>query len=419
MPCSCRPWARETDRRGVVMTMRYEDDATQPAEATRLLPARTELVRLLVGHPRTSVSAPYALRAGFARCRGRRVIRAARAARRAIFARRYDHHPPSGRERPISSGSTGPRNRSPSDSCAIRGPRRCSPPSSPRPTCPSEPRPDSGRASDSIRPQLRARNPRLITCAHIRLMATSFPIAISRPTNLLVQPRAGLSEMHWHAGRPGPQGVFGLRYSPRHDGPIQNFLGADRRLAFSGRGSPCRSLAIYHALPADWMNKSLTCIRLMGAVTPSRCGLHHPTIGPLCDYCLARMANRFLFSIQNQTESARISCTQRLIVRRRGGSALHSTIPAVRNPRAGCDHRDRFRSHPATPWQHDWRRRRIAMAAPTHGGSCRAHAKRSVDGETRRASPASPPGACRRTGPALPVPALDGAWRGLRREFRG
>ena len=143
---------------------------------------------------------------------------------------------------------------------------------------------------------LRARYPRLITCA-ISGYGDEGPYRDLKAYDLLVQAESGLSEI---TGTPEGRARTGVSVCDIAAGmtAYQSILQALIARGISGCGRHV-AVSLYHAL-ADWMNVPYLQY-VYGGMTPQRCGLNHPTIAPYGDYACAD-GKSVLFSIQNETE---------------------------------------------------------------------------------------------------------------------
>jgi crotonobetainyl-CoA:carnitine CoA-transferase CaiB-like acyl-CoA transferase len=151
--------------------------------------------------------------------------------------------------------------------------------------------------------ELRARNPRLITCS-ISGYGDEGPYRDLKAYDLLVQAETGLSSV---TGNEAGLARVGVSVCDIAAG-MTAFQGVLQALIGRGRTGVGRHLAVslYHAL-ADWMNVPYLQY-VYGGHTPVRSGLSHPTIAPYGDYVCGD-GKVVLISIQNETEW-RILCEE-------------------------------------------------------------------------------------------------------------
>jgi itaconate CoA-transferase len=143
---------------------------------------------------------------------------------------------------------------------------------------------------------LRERYPRLITC-DITGYGSDGPYRDMKAYDLLVQAETGLSLVTGTPDGPGRVGVSACDIACGMNA-YENVLRALYARERSGRGRGVEA-SLFHSL-ADWMNVPYLQYRY-GGVTPSRPGMHHPTIAP---YGLYNCGDDLgiLLSIQNERE---------------------------------------------------------------------------------------------------------------------
>jgi crotonobetainyl-CoA:carnitine CoA-transferase CaiB-like acyl-CoA transferase len=144
--------------------------------------------------------------------------------------------------------------------------------------------------------ELRAKNPRLVTCS-ISGYGDEGPYRDLKAYDLLVQAETGLSTV---TGNEQGMARVGVSVCDIAAG-MTAFQGILQALIGRGRTGEGRHVAVslYHAL-ADWMNVPYLQY-VYGGHTPVRSGLNHPTIAPYGDYACGD-GKAVLFSIQNETE---------------------------------------------------------------------------------------------------------------------
>ncbi len=150
---------------------------------------------------------------------------------------------------------------------------------------------------------LRARYPRLITC-DITGYGTDGPYRDMKAYDLLIQAETGLAFVTGNPDGPGRVGVSVCDIAcgmSAFEGVMQALYVRER--TGSGRGVEA---SLFHSV-ADWMNVPYLQHRYDG-VTPSRPGLHHPTIAPYGAYTCGDGLG-ILFSIQNEREWERFCAT--------------------------------------------------------------------------------------------------------------
>ncbi len=153
--------------------------------------------------------------------------------------------------------------------------------------------------------ELRARNPRLVTC-DISGYGDQGPYARMKSYDLLVQAETGLASV---TGRPEGPGRVGVSVCDVGAGmyatmAILEALYARER---SGRGRGV-AVSLFDAM-ADWMNVPFLH-QVYGGKAPERAGLNHPSIAPYGAYA-AGDGGEVVISIQNQREWLRF-CAEAL-----------------------------------------------------------------------------------------------------------
>lgn len=144
--------------------------------------------------------------------------------------------------------------------------------------------------------ELRAANPRLITCS-ISGYGEDGPLKDLKAYDLLVQGETGLAAI---TGTPEGSGRVGVSVCDiaagmtAHQAILQALIGRYR----TGKGRHI-AVSLFHAL-ADWMNVPYLQF-VMGGADVKRMGLNHPTIAPYGAYPCAG-GKEILFSIQNERE---------------------------------------------------------------------------------------------------------------------
>jgi itaconate CoA-transferase len=150
---------------------------------------------------------------------------------------------------------------------------------------------------------LRERYPRLITC-DITGYGTSGPYRDMKAYDLLIQAETGLAFVTGSKDEPGRVGVSVCDIAcgmSAFEGVMQALYVRER--PGHGRGVEA---SLFHSL-GDWMNVPYLQYRY-GGITPSRPGLHHPTIAPYGAYTCGDGLG-ILFSIQNEREWERFCAT--------------------------------------------------------------------------------------------------------------
>jgi itaconate CoA-transferase len=150
---------------------------------------------------------------------------------------------------------------------------------------------------------LRERYPRLITC-DITGYGTDGPYRDMKAYDLLIQAETGLAFVTGSKDEPGRVGVSVCDIAcgmSAFEGVMQALYVRER----TGRGRGIEA-SLFHSL-ADWMNVPYLQYRY-GGITPSRPGLHHPTIAPYGAYTCGDGLG-ILFSIQNEREWERFCAT--------------------------------------------------------------------------------------------------------------
>jgi crotonobetainyl-CoA:carnitine CoA-transferase CaiB-like acyl-CoA transferase len=143
---------------------------------------------------------------------------------------------------------------------------------------------------------LRARHPRLITCA-ISGYGEAGPYRDQKAYDLLIQAESGLASVNGTAEAPARVGVSvcDIAAGMTAQQAILQALYARER---TGAGRAIE-VSLYHAM-ADWMNVPYLQ-RVYGGRTPGRHGLRHPTIAPYGAYACAD-GKALLISVQNERE---------------------------------------------------------------------------------------------------------------------
>lgn len=150
---------------------------------------------------------------------------------------------------------------------------------------------------------LRERYPRLITC-DITGYGTSGPYRDMKAYDLLIQAETGLAFVTGSKEEPGRVGVSVCDIAcgmSAFEGIMQALYVRER----TGRGRGLEA-SLFHST-GDWMNVPYLQYRY-GGITPSRPGLHHPTIAPYGAYACGDGLG-ILFSIQNEREWERFCAT--------------------------------------------------------------------------------------------------------------
>jgi itaconate CoA-transferase len=150
---------------------------------------------------------------------------------------------------------------------------------------------------------LRERYPRLITC-DITGYGTSGPYRDMKAYDLLIQAETGLAFVTGSKDEPGRVGVSVCDIAcgmSAFEGVMQALYVRER----TGHGRGVEA-SLFHSL-GDWMNVPYLQYRY-GGITPSRPGLHHPTIAPYGAYTCGDGLG-ILFSIQNEREWERFCAT--------------------------------------------------------------------------------------------------------------
>jgi len=393
------------------MTMRDEDDGTQPAEAHASdCPPGTELSGLLVVTLEQAVAAPYA--SSRLADAGARVIKIERP--EGDFARRYDTCVDGesayfvwlnrGKESiALDLRDTGDK----AVLAAILAKAD---------VFIQNLAPGAVARLGFDQAELRARHPRLITCA-ISGYGDEGPYRDLKAYDLLVQAESGLSEI---TGTPEGRARTGVSVCDIAAGmtAYQNILQALIARGISGRGRHV-AVSLYHAL-ADWMNVPYLQYAY-GGVTPQRCGLNHPTIAPYGDYACAD-GKSVLFSIQNETEW-RNFCTQVLDRPDVAADPRFIDNPArVRNrPALDAIIETVFAAIPRDAMAARLEAARIAYGRVSTMADLRAHPQNrfvTVETPAGAVTMLAPGALADGQSPALrPVPALDAHGAALRREF--
>lgn len=144
--------------------------------------------------------------------------------------------------------------------------------------------------------EIRSLNPRLITC-DISGYGQRGPYRDMKAYDLLVQAESGLAGVTGTPEEPGRVGVSVCDIACgmyAHQAILQALFSRER----TGQGRSIE-VSLYHAM-ADWMNVPYLQHRY-GKQTPSRAGLHHPSIAPYGHYRCAD-GQGVLFSVQNERE---------------------------------------------------------------------------------------------------------------------
>jgi len=146
--------------------------------------------------------------------------------------------------------------------------------------------------------ELRAANPRLITCS-ISGYGDEGPYRDLKAYDLLVQAESGLSSITGNEAGSARVGVSVCDIAAgmtAFQAIMQGLFARER----TGEGRHI-SVSLYHAL-SDWMNVPYLQFAYSGK-TPDRAGLNHPTIAPYGAYTCGD-GKAVLFSIQNEREWA-------------------------------------------------------------------------------------------------------------------
>lgn len=148
--------------------------------------------------------------------------------------------------------------------------------------------------------QLRARNPRLITCS-VSGYGEEGPWRDQKAYDLLIQAESGLCAINGTEEGPARVGVSVCDIAAgmtAHQAILQALFARER----TGQGRAIE-VSLFHAM-ADWMNVPYLQYRY-GGRHPGRHGLKHPTLAPYGAFDCAD-GKPVLISIQNEREWARL-----------------------------------------------------------------------------------------------------------------
>ena len=264
--------------------------------------------------------------------------------------------------------------------------------------------------------ELRARDPRLVTC-DISGYGDEGPYAKMKSYDMLVQAETGLASV---TGRPEGPGRVGVSVCDVGAGmyatmAILEALYARER---DGRGRGI-AVSLFDAM-ADWMNVPFLH-QVYGGKAPERAGLNHPSIAPYGAYA-AGDGGEVVISIQNQREWLRF-CAQAL------GKAELAADPRFHDGPARVANRPALDREIAAVFGKLTRDEMIEClrAADIAYGAVNSVADLAAHPQLRRAAVDIPGGRIDLIAPPArvageeralgPVPALDQHGRALREEF--
>ncbi len=264
--------------------------------------------------------------------------------------------------------------------------------------------------------ELRARNPRLVTC-DISGYGDDGPYARMKSYDLLVQAETGLASV---TGRPEGPGRVGVSVCDVGAGMYATtaILEALYARARSGRGRGV-AVSLFDAM-ADWMNVPFLH-QVYGGKAPERAGLNHPSIAPYGAYA-AGDGGEVVISIQNQREWLRF-CAQAL------GQAALAADPRFHDGPARVANRPALDREIAAVFGKLTRDEMVERlrAADIAYGAVNSVADLAAHPQLRRAAVDMPGGRIDLIAPPArvageeralgPVPALDQHGRAIREEF--
>ncbi len=265
--------------------------------------------------------------------------------------------------------------------------------------------------------ELRARNPRLITCDISGYGGDDGPYAKMKSYDMLIQAETGLAAV---TGRPEGPGRVGVSVCDVGAGMYAHMAILEALYAREGDGRG-RGVAVslFDAM-ADWMNVPFLH-QVYGGKAPERAGLNHPSIAPYGAYA-AGDGGEVVISIQNQREWQRF-CDQAL------GNVDLATDPRFHDGPARVANRpalDREIDAVFGKLTRDEMIERL-RAADIAYGAVNSVAELAAHPQLRRAAVDIPGGRIDLIAPPVrvegearalgPVPALDRHGRALREEF--
>ena len=264
--------------------------------------------------------------------------------------------------------------------------------------------------------ELRARNPRLVTCS-ISGYGEDGPYARMKAYDLLVQAETGLASV---TGRPEGPGRVGVSVCDVGAG-MYAYMAILEALFARERSGEGREIAVslFDAM-ADWMNVPFLH-QVHAGQAPARVGLAHPSIAPYGSYA-AGDGGEVVISIQNQREWVRF-CAEALERPELADDARFSDNPARVANRPALDREIDAAFAPLTRARMIERLRRAgtAFGAVNSVADLAAHPQlRRIEVETPSgpaeliAPPARHRGEARDYGP---VPGLDQHGAAIRAEF--
>lgn len=264
--------------------------------------------------------------------------------------------------------------------------------------------------------ELRARNPRLITC-DISGYGETGPYRDMKAYDLLVQSETGLASITGAAEQPGRVGVSVVDIACGMyalTGILQALF--ERERTGAGRGL---AVSLFDAV-ADWMTVPLLH-HDYGGKAPERVGLNHPSLAP---YGLYRMGDgkEIVFSIQNEREWLAFCAGVLELPELAGDARFASNVGRVANrPALNAAMDVVFRTLTRDQAVERLKRARIAF------GSLNSVADLSVHQQLRRIETGTPTGPVSGVAPPVirhgetfqprPVPAIDQHGAALRQEF--
>ncbi|MDQ0503363.1 CaiB/BaiF CoA transferase family protein [Xanthobacter agilis] len=263
---------------------------------------------------------------------------------------------------------------------------------------------------------LRARNPRLITCS-ISGYGEEGPYRDLKAYDLLVQAESGLSSITGNGAGLSRVGVSVCDIAAgmtAYQAVLQALIGRAR----TGVGRHI-SVSLYHAL-ADWMNVPFLQYAYGGKI-PERAGLSHPTIAPYGAYTCAD-GKSVLFSVQNEREwvnfCAGVMGAPALAADARFTS---NSLRVANRPALEERVREAFAAHPREEMVARLEAARIAYGRVSTMEDLTAHPQNryvEVDTPTGPVRCLAPGAVFDRAVPQFgPVPALGAQSEDLRREF--
>jgi itaconate CoA-transferase len=264
--------------------------------------------------------------------------------------------------------------------------------------------------------ELRAHNPRLVTCS-ISGYGEDGPYARMKAYDLLVQAETGLAAV---TGRPEGPGRVGVSVCDVGAG-MYAYMAILEALYARERGGEGREIAVslFDAM-ADWMNVPFLH-QIHSGRAPARVGLAHPSIAPYGVYA-AGDGGEVVISIQNGREWVRF-CAEALERPELAGDARFRDNPARVANRPALDREIAAVFGPLTREQMIERLRRAEIAY----GAVNSVADLTTHPQLRRIAVETPSGPAELIAPPArhrgedrdygPVPGLDQHGAAIRQEF--